>query len=91
MTANQINLWSLREQQRANRARESIQRRGNEIQEISANANLANADTRKAELELANKRLKFDKLMGAANVALGLGNALTNSTNSAARAATMFG
>jgi hypothetical protein len=43
MTANQINYFKAREEQRANIQREDIQREGNRIAEINANANAANA------------------------------------------------
>lgn len=51
MTANQINYFKAREDQRANIAREDIQREGNRIAEINANANAANAATNAAALD----------------------------------------
>lgn len=48
MTANQINYFKAREEQRSNFAREDIQREGNRIAEINANANASNAATNAA-------------------------------------------
>jgi len=68
MTANQINYFKAREEQRANIAREAIQTESNRIAEINANANAANAATNAAALDETKRHNAQVELLNAATL-----------------------
>jgi len=68
LTANQINYFKAREDQRANFAREEIQREGNRIAEINANANASNAATNAAALAETRRHNANTELLQQAQI-----------------------